>query len=91
MKILSIEGTTYTVEIDGVVRRSAIREGEDPYTAIPAALAEATAEREPTYVERRLTEYPPFGEQLDMMAKDPEGWRRMIADIKARHPKPAAD
>lgn len=89
MKILNIDGTTYTVDIGGNIDTVAIPEGADPKFAIPAALAEAAEERAPTYRERRLAEYPPIREQLDMIAKDPEGWRRMIADIKARHPKTA--
>lgn len=87
-KVLKIEGNTFTVDVGGAIEVVAVRDDDDPYVAIPAALAEAAEERPPTYRERRLAEYPPIREQLDMMAKDPEGWRRMIADIKARHPKP---
>lgn len=90
-KTISVEGNTHTVDIDGEVRTVAIPADADPAVAIPAALAEAAEQRPPTYRERRLAEYPPYGEQLDMIAKDPEAWRKMIAAIKARHPKPAAD
>ncbi len=88
MNILKVEGTTYTVEIDGVIEPVAVRAGDDPAVAIPAALKEAAEERPPTYIERRLAEYPPIREQLDMLFKDPEAWRQTIAGIKARHPRP---
>jgi len=87
MNILATDGTTYTVEIDGAIHTVAIPHGEDPYEAIPAILAEAAEEREPGYRERRAAEYPPIREQLDMIFHDIEGWRKTIADIKARHPR----
>lgn len=88
-KTLSVEGNTHTVDVDGEVKAVAIPEGADPKVAIPAALAEADEVREPTYIERRLAEYPTIREQLDMMFKDPAAWRKTIAAIKARHPKVA--
>jgi len=89
MRTLSVEGNTHTVDIDGTIHTVAIPEGADPKVAIPAALKEAAEVRPPTYRERRLAEYPPIREQLDMLAKDPESWRKTIAAIKARHPKVA--
>lgn len=40
-----------------------------------------------SYAEKRLNEYPEFGEQLDMIFHDFEAWKTKIAEIKAKYPK----
>lgn len=40
------------------------------------------------YIDKRLAEYPPIGEQLDMIYHDYENWKSTIAQIKAKYPKP---
>ena len=46
---------------------------------------------EPTYVEQRLSEYPPVTEQLDMIYWDKVNstnrWQEMITEIKNKYPK----
>lgn len=46
---------------------------------------------EPTYVEKRLEEYPSIGDQLDMIYWDKVNntnlWQEKITDIKAKYPK----
>jgi len=48
---------------------------------------------EPTYADLRLAEYPPVGEQLDMIYHDQvdgtDTWLRTIAGIKEKYPKNA--
>jgi len=47
---------------------------------------------EPTYIDNRLAEYPPVGDQLDMIYHDQvEGtstWVQTIKGIKEKYPKP---
>ena len=51
----------------------------------------APQEPEPTYSEKRLAEYPSFGDQLDMIYWDKVNgtnlWQSKIAEIKAKYPK----
>ena len=51
----------------------------------------APAQPEPTYVQKRLAEYPPISDQLDMIYWDKVNntnlWQAKIAEIKARYPK----
>ena len=46
---------------------------------------------EPTYAEKRLAEYPPIGDQLDMIYWDKVNntnlWQEKITEIKAKYPK----
>ncbi len=42
---------------------------------------------EPGYIEKRLADYPPFGEQLDMIYHDMDNWRSVIKSIKEKYPK----
>ena len=46
---------------------------------------------EPTYAEKRLAEYPSFGEQLDMIYWDKVNgtnlWQEKIQEIKNKYPK----
>lgn len=46
---------------------------------------------EPTYAEKRLTEYPPLAEQLDMIYWDKINgtnlWQSKITEIKTKYPK----
>ena len=46
---------------------------------------------EPTYTEKRVAEYPPIAEQLDMIywdkVNDTNLWIEKIAKIKAKYPK----
>ena len=48
-------------------------------------------EPEKTYVEKRVAEYPPLGEQLDMIYWDRVNntnlWQSKISEIKAKYPK----
>jgi hypothetical protein len=54
------------------------------------AAAEEAAATE--YIELRLAEYPPLGEQFDMIYHDSENgttnWFDTLAAIKAKYPKP---
>ena len=47
---------------------------------------------EPTYIEKRLAEYPSVGDQLDMIYWDQINntniWQTTISAIKAKYPKP---
>ncbi len=51
----------------------------------------APSEPEKTYTEKRVAEYPPITEQLDMMYWDKVNgtsvWRDTIATVKAKYPK----
>ncbi|MBR6674702.1 MAG: hypothetical protein IKL32_02130 [Alphaproteobacteria bacterium] len=51
----------------------------------------APAEPEKTYAEKRLAEYPPIGEQLDMIYWDKINgttlWQDIITTIKEKYPK----
>lgn len=53
----------------------------------------APIQPEPTYAEKRLAEYPPISEQLDMIYWDKVNgtnlWQEKIAEIKAKYPKEA--
>ena len=46
---------------------------------------------EPTYSEKRLSEYPSYGDQLDMIYWDMMNgtnlWQEKISEIKAKYPK----
>ena len=46
---------------------------------------------EPSYIEKRLQEYPAISEQLDMIYWDKVNntnlWQQKIAEIKAKYPK----
>lgn len=42
---------------------------------------------QPTYVEKRLTEYPPLADQLDMIYHNFEDWKSTISKIKEKYPK----
>ena len=46
---------------------------------------------EPGYIEKRLAEYPPISDQLDMIYWDKVNgtnlWQGKIAEIKAKYPK----
>lgn len=46
----------------------------------------------PTYAEQRMSEYPSFGDQLDMIYWDKingtTDWFDLIGEIKAKYPKP---
>ena len=48
-------------------------------------------EPQKTYIEKRLIEYPPIGEQLDMIYWDKINnttkWQDMITTIKTKYPK----
>ena len=60
------------------------REGVTPEDV----LAEAVADREPTYAEKRSQEYPSFADQFDILYHEGvEGLRSRLAAIKAKHPK----
>lgn len=51
----------------------------------------AEAERLKPFVEyrwNRAEAYPPLTEQLDMMFHDFDAWKAVIAEVKARFPKP---
>ena len=47
---------------------------------------------DPTYAEQRMSEYPSFGDQLDMIYWDKingtSDWLDLISEIKAKYPKP---
>ena len=39
------------------------------------------------YREKRIDEYPPLNEQLDMIYHDFNGWKKLIKTIKEKYPK----
>ena len=47
---------------------------------------------DPSYIEQRMSEYPSFGDQLDMIYWDKingtTDWLDLISEIKAKYPKP---
>ena len=51
----------------------------------------APIQPEPTYIEKRLSEYPPISEQLDMIYWDKVNgtnlWQEKITEIKEKYPK----
>ncbi len=51
----------------------------------------APEEPEPTYSEKRQAEYPPIGDQLDMIywdkVNDTNLWQEKITEIKTKYPK----
>ncbi len=51
------------------------------------AQGHAPVKPEPTYIELRLKEYPPLGEQLDMIYHNLDDWKAKISEIKAKYPK----
>lgn len=72
----------YYAEIDGTPITIVTREGQSPEQAIQDLL-----DVEPTYVDKRLMDYPSVQEQLDMIYHDIDAWREKIAAIKAKYPK----
>lgn len=50
---------------------------------------------EPTYVEKRMSEYPSLSDQLDMIYWDKINgtnlWQEKITEIKTKYPKPEAE
>jgi hypothetical protein len=72
----------YFAEVDGVEMTIATRPGQDPKDVLKNMLGGTQS-----YIEKRLQEYPPIQDQLDMIYHDIEAWRTKIAAIKLRHPK----
>ena len=64
---------------------------EEAYTGNWYLEGYAPQKPEPTYAERRLAEYPSFGEQLDMIYWDKINgttlWQDKITEIKTKYPK----
>ena len=64
---------------------------EQAYTSEWYVTGYAPAQPEPTYQEKRMAEYPPTGEQLDMMYWDKVNgtnvWQETITAIKNKYPK----
>lgn len=73
----------YHALVNGISITVVTRPGQDPIKVIE----EAFEESEPTYADKRVQEYPSLQEQLDMIYHDMDGWRTMIAEIKAKYPK----
>lgn len=73
----------YEVVVNGVAMLVATRPGQSPEDA----LSDIFVPQEPTYAEKRLQEYPPIQEQLDMIYHDIDAWRAQIAAIKEKHPR----
>jgi hypothetical protein len=72
----------YYAEIDGVLTTIVTRDGQSPEEVVQSLL-----NVEPTYVDKRLMDYPSVQDQLDMIYHDIDAWREKIAAIKAKHPK----
>lgn len=72
----------YVAEVDGVEMRIATRPNQDPKEVLASMFNQKM-----TYIEKRLQEYPPIQEQLDMIYHDIDAWREKIAFIKAKYPK----
>ncbi len=64
-----------------------VGEVEKCFNGILYAQGYAPAEPEKTYVEKRISEYPPIGKQLDMIYHNFDNWKTTIAEIKAKYPK----
>ena len=72
----------YVAEVDGVDMIIATQPGQDPKDVLKNMFGGAQS-----YIEKRLQEYPPIQDQLDMIFHDIDAWRSKIAAIKLRHPK----
>jgi hypothetical protein len=72
----------YYAEIDGVPTTIVTRDGQPPEEVIQSLL-----DVEPTYIDKRLMDYPSVQDQLDMIYHDIDAWREKIATIKAKYPK----
>ncbi len=72
----------YYAEIDGTPLTIATRDGQSPEEVVQSLL-----NVDLTYADKRLQEYPPIQDQLDMIYHDIDAWREKIAAIKLRHPK----
>ncbi len=66
-------------------------EVEQSYNGAWYVAGYAPEEPEKTYAEKRLAEYPPIGDQLDMIywdtVNDTNLWQDKITEIKAKYPK----
>ncbi len=64
---------------------------EQAYDGTWYVVGYAPQEPEKSYVEKRLAEYPPISDQLDMIYWDKVNgtnlWQSKIAEIKAKYPK----
>lgn len=66
-------------------------ESETGYDGRLYVKGKAPAEPEKSYIEKRLAEYPPLSDQLDMIYWDQVNgthlWQSKITEIKAKYPK----
>lgn len=90
MKIESIRPmdntpNVYVAIVDGVEMLIGTRPGQSPRVALAELVAQRSAS--PSYAEKRVQEYPPIQDQLDMIFHDIDAWRTRISAIKAKHPK----
>ena len=64
---------------------------EQAYDGAWYVVGYAPQEPEKSYIEKRLAEYPPISDQLDMIYWDKVNgtnvWQSKIAEIKAKYPK----
>ena len=64
---------------------------EQAYNGDWYVLGYAPTKPEPTYIEKRQSEYPPITDQLDMIYWDKVNgtnlWQELITEIKAKYPK----
>ena len=64
---------------------------EQAYNGNWYVLGYAPAQPEPTYIQKRLAEYPPLSDQLDMIYWDKVNgsnlWQEKITEIKNKYPK----
>lgn len=63
------------------------QEVEQSYDGSYYLIGFAPQKPEPTYQEKRLSEYPTLCEQLDMIYHDFDNWKIKIAEIKSKYPK----
>lgn len=74
-------------------RNGVLEQAEDgtPRVALPSTDALKTAMESDLYAEKRLSEYPSIGDQLDALWKDgkaAEDMRAKVLAVKAKYPKP---
>ena len=90
-KVIQIEKKQFPISSD-LTWIDASDECEVGWTLKDGALIAPAPLAEKTYVEKRLSQFPSIGDQLDMQYWDQVNgtttWKEAIAKVKADHPKP---
>lgn len=86
------EGAMWSVDEDGNIDWMPENEKPKPEdSVVQAKLAELREiwHKEQLYINQRVTEYPEYDEQLDMLFHlGYDGWKAAIQEIKDKYPKP---